>query len=179
MRDWNLPGWDYNNVSNITQWLQCQMACDNEVKCLAWTFVKDRQINANCFLKSGVPFGISASNHVSDVKPRQNNEQILWIYINRTLSQRNPDSAHGLYHAPLWLQSTTTSNQWFLQLDIFIDHSVIEVFEPEGGRFVITARVYPEDVNANNFAVYVRDSPGNIILNTIDAWNLTTIWTWT
>ena len=62
-------------------------------------------------------------------------------------------------------------------MDIFIDHSVIEVLEPQGSRFVITARVYPEDVNANNFAIYVRDSPGNIILNTIDAWNLTTIWT--
>jgi sucrose-6-phosphate hydrolase SacC (GH32 family) len=67
-------------------------------------------------------------------------------------------------------------DQWFVELDIFIDHSVIEVFEPQGGRFAITARVYPENANANNVAVYVRSSPGNIILNTIDAWNLTTIW---
>ncbi len=43
-----------------------------------------------------------------------------------------------------------------VELDIFIDHSVIKVFEPQGGRFAITARVYSEDANAKNFAVYIR-----------------------
>ncbi len=177
MINWDLPGWDYGNVSNIIQWSECQIACNNDVKCVAWTFVKDRQINNNCFLKSGVPPLFSNAVCVSGVKPKQNNQQVVWVYINRTLSQKNPDAAHGLVHAPLWLESTSMNNQWFFELDIFIDHSVIEVFEPEGGRFVITGRVYPEEANANNIGVYVTNSTGNIVINTIDIWNLTTIWT--
>ena len=111
------------------------------------------------------------------VKPKQNNQQVAWVYINRTLSQSNPGAARGIVHAPLWLESTSMRNQWFVNLDIFIDHSVIEVFEPEGGQFVITARVYPEEANANNIGAYVTNSTGNIVINTIDIWNLTTIWT--
>jgi len=177
MINWDLPGWDYGNVSNITQWSQCQIACNNDNKCVSWTFVKDRQINNNCFLKSGVPFAVSNGVCVSGVKQKQSNQQIVWVYINRTLSEKDPDAAHGIVHAPLWLESTTMNDQWFLELDIFIDHSVVEIFEPQGGRFVITGRVYPEDENANNFGVYVNKYAGNIVINTIDVWNLTTIWT--
>jgi hypothetical protein len=173
MNNWYLPDWNYNNISNITEWSQCQLACYNDIKCLSWTFLP----NNTCFLKSGIVFGYSSVNHISGIKQKENNQQVIWIYINRTLSQRDPYSTHGLYAAPLWLKSTTRNNQWFLQLNIFIDHSIIEIFEPQDGRFSITARVYPEDINANNFALYVRQSTGDIILNTIDAWNLTSIWT--
>ena len=72
------------------------------------------------------------------------------------------------------------NNQWFLELDIFIDHSVIEVFEPQGGRVAITTRVYPEEDTAENLAVYVNDGPTtneNIIIDTLDIWNLNSIWT--
>ena len=177
MINWDLPGWDYGNVSDITQWSECEIACNNDVKCVAWTYVKDRQINNNCFLKSGVSFLNSNAVCVSGVKPKQNNKQFVWVYVNRTLSQKNPSPARGIVHAPLWLESTSMNNQWFLELDIFIDHSVIEVFEPEGGQFVTTARVYPEEANANNIGVYVTNSTGNIVINTIDIWNLKTIWT--
>lgn len=177
MINWDLPGWDYGNVSNITQWSQCQIACNNDNKCVSWTFVKDRQIDNNCFLKSGVPFVVPNGVCVSGIKQKEPNQQFVWVYINRALSQKDPDSSHGIVHAPLCLESTTMNDQWFLELDIFIDHSVIEVFEPQGGRFVITGRVYPEDENANNFGVYVNEHAGNIVINTIDFWNLTTIWT--
>jgi hypothetical protein len=180
MISWDLPGWDYFSVPNITQWSDCQIACNKDNACQAWTFVKDRQINNNCFLKSGVPFLTSNSVCVSGVKQRGNNEQIIWIYIDRILSQKNPAAAHGLIHAPLWMETSFTNNQWFLELNIFIDHSVIEIFEPRDGRFAITGRVYPEEENANNLAVYVNNAPTNdenIIINTIDVWNLNTIWT--
>lgn len=177
--NWDLPGWDYFSVPNISLWSDCEIACNNDHICQAWTFVKDRQINNNCFLKSGVPFVNSASNCISGVKPKVNQEQLVWVYINRTLSQVNPNSAHGPIHAPLWLETTSDDDQWFVELDIFIDHSVIEIYEPQGGRFVITGRVYPEDENANNLAVYVNNGPTNeerIIINTIDIWKLDSIW---
>jgi len=173
----DLPGWDYGNVSNITQWSDCQIACNNDNKCVSWTFVKNRQIDNNCFLKSGIQFVYDNSVCVSGIKQKQTNEQIVWVYINRTLSEKNPSGAHGILHAPLRLESTSMNNQWFIELDIFIDHSVIEIFEPQGGRFVITGRVYPEEENANHFGVYVNNAEENIVINTIDFWNLTTIWT--
>jgi hypothetical protein len=176
MIGWDIPGWDYFSVPNINQWSECQVACNNDNQCISWTFVKDRAINNNCFMKSGVPFVDSNSVCVSGVKQKSANQQFVWVYVNRTLSQTDPDAAHGIIHAPLWLEAPTM-NQWLLELDIFIDHSVIEIFEPQGGRFAITGRVYPEEVNANYVGVYVNTAPGNILINTIDVWNLTTIWT--
>ncbi|CAF3258461.1 unnamed protein product [Rotaria sp. Silwood2] len=178
MTNWDLPGWDYFSVPNILQSSDCQIACNKDKKCQAWTFVKDRQINNNCFLKSGVPLLASNSACISGVKQKENNEQIIWVYINRALSQKNPEAAHEPLHAPLWLETTSINNQWFLELDIFIDHSVIEIFEPQGGRFALTGRVYPEEENANNLAVYVNNAPNNdenIIINTIDIWKLNSI----
>lgn len=78
------------------------------------------------------------------------------------------------------MNSESSNDQWFLYLNIFIDHSVIEVFEPQDGRVAITTRVYPEEDNAEKLAVYVNiDSTKNqhIIINTLDIWTLTGIWT--
>lgn len=180
MINWDLPGWDYFSVPNISQWSDCQIACNKDNPCQAWTFVKDRQINNNCFLKSGVPLLTSNSVCVSGVKERPNNQQVIWVYINRALSQNNPNAAHGPIHAPVWLETTSKNNQWFLELDIFIDHSVIEIFEPQAGRFALTGRVYPENENANNLGFYVNNGESDdqhIIINTLDIWQLETIWT--
>ena len=176
MIDWNLDGWDYFSVPNITQWSNCQMACNADKKCAAWTFVASRKLDDNCFLKSGIPFLFPKVGSTSGVKPKQNNQQVAWVYVNRTLSQKSPNVSHDLMHAPLWLESTSMNNQWFVELDIFIDHSVIEIFEPQGGRFAITTRVYPEEPNANNIGFYATQASGDVRINTIDVWNLTSIW---
>ncbi|CAF1169742.1 unnamed protein product [Adineta steineri] len=180
MMNSDLPGWDYLSVPQITQWSDCQIACNKDNKCQAWTYVQDREINNNCFLKSGVPLLTSNSVCTSGVKQREAGEQIVWVYMDRSLSQRNPDAAHEPIHAPIWLQPSTINTQWILELDIFIDHSVIEIFEPYGGRLALTGHVYPEEENANTFGVYVNEpstAQGHIIINTLDIWNLNTIWT--
>ncbi|CAF0921458.1 unnamed protein product [Adineta ricciae] len=180
MLNWDLPAWDYLSVPSIIEWSECETACNRDTKCQAWTFVKDRQVNNNCFLKSGVPFPNPNSVCVSGVKQRGDDKQILWVYMNRILSQKNPDAAHDIIYAPLWVETTTTNAHWFLQLDIFVDHSVIEVFEPQGGRFALTGHVYPEDGNADNLAVYINDGPvddDSIVIDTLDIWKLNTIWT--
>ncbi len=94
--------------------------------------------------------------------------------IDRTLSQSNPDASRYPLAGTVWLQSQPISNQCFLQLNIFIDHSVIEVFESQGGRTAITTRVYPEDDTATNLAVYVNDGPTT---NELIIWTLDSIWT--
>ena len=179
MINWNLDGWDYSSAPNVSQWSDCQVACNKDNKCAAWTFVNSRQINDNCFLKSGIPFLFSKTDCISGVKPKEKNQQVAWIYVNRTLSQKSLNVSHDLMHAPLWLEPSTSmnNNQWFVELDIFIDHSVIEIFELQGGRFAITTRVYPEEINADNIGIYMTNSSDDVRINTIDVWNLTSIWT--
>ena len=118
------------------RWFDCQFACDADPICQAWTFVGDRPIDDNCFLKSGVPLLTANTACVSGVKQLDGNEQLLlWIYIDRRLSQQNPDAAHGSLHAPLWITTAAAAaaaidEPAVLSLTIFIDHSVIEVLEP-------------------------------------------------
>ena len=121
------------------------------------------------------------STCTSGVKQSETNEQqLVWVYINRTLSQQNPKASRGPLAGTIWLDSESSNDQWFLGLNIFIDHSVIEVFEPQGGRVAITTRVYPEEDTAENLAVYVNIGPTtnqNITMDTFDIWTLNGIWT--
>jgi sucrose-6-phosphate hydrolase SacC (GH32 family) len=182
MINWDFQGWDYFSVQNISQWPDCKSACDQDDKCHAWTFDASRSKDQHCFLKSGIPLKFASWTCVSGVKQQKTNQQQqpVWIYINRVLSQYNPASAHSPIHSVIWMESPTLTSQWSLELDIFIDHSVIEVFEPQGGRAAITARVYPEEEDAKNLAVYALQIPTNndtIVMKSLDFWALNTIWT--
>ena len=179
----DVPGWDYQSVPGITNSFDCQHSCQLDDKCRSWTFVSTREVNNNCFLKTGIPYLQYEIGCTSGVKnPYGQSKKLVWVYVNRTFSQQNPGASRVPLANTLWLDSSSPlSNQLFLQLNIFIDHSIIEVFESHGGRIAITTRVYPEDDTANHFAVYVNSGPttneNNIIINALDFWNLTSIWT--
>jgi sucrose-6-phosphate hydrolase SacC (GH32 family) len=116
----------------------------------------------------------------SGIKRRQTNEeQLVWIATDRTLSQSNPGAGRYALAGTRWLQSEPISNQCFLQLNNFIDHSIIEVFESQQDRRAITTRVYPEDDIARNLAVYVNRGSATdefIIINSLDNSILDSIW---
>ncbi|CAF3790206.1 unnamed protein product [Rotaria sp. Silwood1] len=181
MPNWDVPGWDYFSVLGISSSFDCQHACDQDVKCHSWTFDSAKQMNNNCFLKSGIPNLVASLMCTSGVKQHETKQQqLVWIYINRTLSQRNPGASRVPHAGTIWLESESLNNQWFLELNIFIDHSVIEVFETQGGRVAIATRVYPEEGTAENLAVYVNSGPTtnqNIVIDTLDIWTLNSIWT--
>lgn len=85
MPNWDVPGWDYMSVPGITNSFDCQRACNQDVKCRAWTFDSTRQVNDNCFLKTGVPHLEGNPRCTSGVKQQQQQQQLIWVYINRTL----------------------------------------------------------------------------------------------
>ncbi|UJR36994.1 hypothetical protein I4U23_029702 [Adineta vaga] len=180
MINWDLPGWDYFSVPNINRWLDCQFACNQDNRCQAWTYDAGRQLSDNCFLKSGIPLKNGNWLCVSGVKQQMNNQQQpIWIYMDRVLSQRNPEAAHSPYHDVIWMEPSIVNSLFTLELEIFIDHSVIEIFEPQNGRVAITGRVYPEEQTAKNLAVYARLIPttnDSIVIKTLDFWSLDTIW---
>ncbi|CAF2112402.1 unnamed protein product [Rotaria magnacalcarata] len=157
MPNWDVPGWDYFSVPGITNSLDCQHACDQDIKCRSWTFDSAKQMNNNCFLKSGIPNLVASLTCTSGVKQSETKQQqqLVWVYINRTLSQRSS----GTSRAPL---------------------AVVEVFESQGGRLAITTRVYPEEDTAQNLAVYVNSGSTTnqtIVIDTLDIWTLNSIWT--
>jgi hypothetical protein len=51
MPNWDVPGWDYFNVSGVTNAFDCQNACDQDQKCRAWTFVVRDKLIIIVFLK--------------------------------------------------------------------------------------------------------------------------------
>ena len=159
-------------MSNITKWSDCQVSCDKDDRCQSWTFDSSRQIDNNCFLKTGVPLLVSKSVSISGVKQRTDDLQPVWISINRTLSQRNPSAGNSPFYGVIWLEQST------IELDVFVDHSMIEVFDNELGRLAITARVYPEDEIANNVALFASEIPTDqdkIIVKSVDFWKLNSI----
>jgi len=148
------------------------MSCDKDDRCQSWTFDSSHQIDNNCFLKTGVPLLVSKSVSISGVKQRTDDLQPVWISINRTLSQRNPSAGNSPFYGVIWLEQST------IELDVFVDHSMIEVFDNELGRLAITARVYPEDEIANNVALFASEIPTDqdkIIVKSVDFWKLNSI----
>ena len=182
MSNWDLVGYDYLSVSHVSDAISCRATCDQEMRCRAWTFVSNRLTNDNCFLKTGIPRLEDDPACTSGVKHSHvDGQQLVWIYVNRTLSQYNEDASRDPLAGTLWMQSTKVANnlQWFLELDIFIDHSVIEVFESEGGRVAITTRVYPEEETAQHLAVYLnpeRTMNQTVLVDSLDTWALESIW---
>lgn len=179
--NWDIPGYDYLSVPGVNESLDCQYACNADIKCRAWTYVSTRPLNNNCFLKSGIPHLEADSTMTSGVKQHgTKQQQLVWVYINRTLSQQNPGASRATLAETFWMDSESSNDQWFLHLNIFIDHSIIEVFEPQDGRVAMTTRVYPEQDTAKQLAVYVNTGPTTnqyVTINTLDIWALNGIWT--
>lgn len=178
----DLPGWDYFSVPNVTEWIDCQRSCNNDRICQSWTFVSNRPLNNNCFLKSGIPFLVGSTVCTSGVKPRSNSivQQPLWIFVNRSLSSKNPHADRGIAHSPIWMQSSSSERvqRWFLDLQIYVDHSVIEIFDPREGRIALTTRVYPDNtIEGDRLGLYLRVKPNDdeVILNSLDLWSMESI----
>ena len=71
--DTDRPGMDYHNYElSTSDWTFCKTSCDNDPKCIAWTYVKPNAAQgqpARCFLKNGVPEKKTNTACISGVKP--------------------------------------------------------------------------------------------------------------
>ncbi|CAF4428899.1 unnamed protein product [Rotaria socialis] len=109
MPNWDVPGWDYFSVPGITNSLDCQHAFGNtELGGRLDLYLRLKQSETT----------------------QQQQQQLVWVYTNRTLSQRSSGASRDPLAGTIWLESESLNDQWFLELNIFIDHSVVEVFEP-------------------------------------------------
>jgi beta-fructofuranosidase len=90
-----------------------------------------------------------------------------WLKLDRThssLDERADTSERG---GPLELSKGEK-----LDLRIYIDHSVIEIFA--NGQAVLTGRVYP--TRRDNMGVTIFARGGNAVLERLDAWHMNNIW---
>jgi beta-fructofuranosidase len=60
-----------------------------------------------------------------------------------------------------------------VELRVFIDHSVVEVFV-NGGRYYLAKRIYPARPDSVGVRVFARG--GKATLRSLDAWQMKAIW---
>jgi hypothetical protein len=151
MHDTNFGG---NNLpSGISTWpaatstaSQCQEACDKLSACLMWTFVPHARNNiseAVCCVKGGA---VVAPNPevgcVSGIKDPST------YRLPPTLSV-GPGWRHNIRSVPMQLKETVSchlpvsSSSSLIELSVFLDHSVVEVFTGTG-HCAFAIRVYQE-----------------------------------
>jgi len=88
------------------------------------------------------------------------------LTIDRTHASLDPEIIGGITSAPLALAEGDV-----LDLRIFLDHSVIEVFAND--RLCLTTRVYP--TRADSQGISLLDGSGTA-LRTLDIWEMESIW---
>lgn len=109
---------------------------------------------------------------VLSAAPDSGEETILWLdgpeqelRVDRSRSSRAED-------AYLWPATAPLALGGRVQLHIFVDASVIEIFA-DGGRTVLMSRIYPQS-KGSGVALFCRG--GKSTVTSLDAWELMPIW---
>ena len=90
------------------------------------------------------------------------------LVINRRRSSLSTTVRRDTIHAPLPIERGSTLN-----LRIFVDRSVIEVYA-DSGRTVMTARIYPTRADSTGIDLF---SDGDVtVIDTLDVWTMKAIW---
>jgi hypothetical protein len=121
----------------------------------------------NCWLKSSIPASNPNPQTISGAKGL--------LRTNRTLSSLYPRADRFPEFGPLLPPapgSDAVANT--VTLHVFVDHSIVEVFVNEG-RERLTSRVYPT-LPSSRFVELFVDGPHDVRINSIDAWQLRSIW---
>ncbi len=85
------------------------------------------------------------------------------LYVDRDKSSLDPDVQRGIQGGKLPLAPGET-----LQLHVFLDHSLIEVYA--NGRACLTSRIYPTRPDSLGLDVFQRG--GNAPLRSLDVWEI-------
>ena len=89
------------------------------------------------------------------------------ITLDPAASSARPDVVgRAMQHAPLVLDQDEA-----LQLRIFIDRSIVEVFA--NGRQCLTQRVYPSGPDSRGVALFAA---GDAVVGSVDVWQMRSIW---
>jgi beta-fructofuranosidase len=91
------------------------------------------------------------------------------IIVERDDSSSSPDVERGECAVPVELAAGES-----LELHIFLDRSVLEIF-CNSGRTCLTTRIYPQQPDSLGISVFARS--GAAVLKAIDIWALGSIWT--
>ncbi|XP_065835085.1 uncharacterized protein [Oscarella lobularis] len=168
MNNTDLPGDEYRQfpykVGNTEEAniALCKETCDNETKCVAWTYVrKGDPVVPRCSLKNGIPHLNPNKFCVSGIK-RTN-----MFMVDR--SKTGGDGNQGSVQAPLPMKSGEET----VTIRAFVDHSIIESYA-QGGRAVITSRVYP-DASADGVAL-VNYGSQPINAASVQVWPMNNCW---
>lgn len=187
-----LPGvdlWDEVNGDsksfNATSLEHCRTLCMNDVDCEAWTFTALLDL---CRFKAHARFALQTANSngafqpfhdgsTSGYKQPKSGVRYASVYINRDKHHFHRSSnAQGLKDIPLYPNFGYAKaliiepGQTELNLHVFVDKTIIEVFA-QNGSSVVTCRAYPTLKNSNNVGVY-NDGSSSITVARLGVWKL-------
>jgi len=150
MSETDMPGLEYNamKMSNLS-FEECQVACDVDAKCDAWTHHAQGKHAALCVLKRGFPVPVPSAGMMCGVKdpsraPRESgkkNDTLLLLPTDR-----------------------------LLEIRIFVDGRVVEAYF-QGGRVAMTAGVAP--TSEVGMALFT-DAP--LFVESTTVWRVSEIW---
>lgn len=170
MNNTDLPGDEYRQFpyksgqpedANIAL---CKDTCDNETRCVAWTYVRAGDPTVpRCSLKDGIP-NINPNNYC--VSGTKSTAVISQFTINR--SKTGGDGNQGNLGGTLPLKKEET----MVTVRVFVDHSIVEAFA-QGGRSAITARIYT-DPSDNGIALMNQGSAPTTV--SVNVWEMDACW---
>lgn len=163
------------NVSQERLYINaCRNFCYKERSyCKAWTVSRIRDSESSwkrslCQLKSSVSGFVHSASSTSGVIV--DSEMVGWVLVNRSASSTSGSSSAVGASFPLKLNDTS------VELHIFLDHSMLEVYV-QGGRLAITTRLYVNDSEANHASIWTDGNQGVVSGVQATIWSLGSIWT--
>eukprot|EP00118_Oscarella_pearsei_P017070 m.167999 g.167999 ORF g.167999 m.167999 type:complete len:570 (+) comp38945_c1_seq4:850-2559(+) len=172
MNNTDLPGAEYRQFpyksgqpenENIAL---CKGTCDNETKCMAWTYVRAGDPHVpRCSLKDAIPEQNPNNFCVSGVKAAGTSETTFMVDRSKT----GGDGSRGSVQTPLPMKS----GEEMVTIRVFVDHSIIESYA-QNGTAVITSRVYP-DASADGVAL-VNYGTKPVTAASVQVWQMDSCW---
>eukprot|EP00948_MAST-09A_sp_MAST-9A-sp1_P002775 g2775.t1 len=176
----------FNVSSSLNKTLQvkaCRDACLEATvqKCTAWTL----SFGGLCRFKAEAQHALQIASNNGAFLPYHNKSisgyihlptlRFMSLYIDRTHSTKMVPITNTNYSYPKFNYSKllmVVSNEDAINLHVFVDRSIVEVFA-QGGRSVVTARVYPSKPSSTRVGVFNEGTvESDVQVLNFDAWEL-------
>jgi len=161
------PTNDYDSFAS-QNWQDCRQICQGNSSgdlCQAWAWCSYAGVG-KCWLKAPIPGPNPNKACVSGIRER--------IIVNRTMSSLSQYADNSIEGGPVVVGAGGKSGVRQRRLDVWLDHSVIEVFS-NMGRGRIASRVYPTLEESVHVYLFVEGT-GSVNVTRVDVWGMKSIW---
>lgn len=141
----------------------CSAECTKERTCVSWTYTSSPSPTCALYWKT--------SGRVQNSTAQSGTVNLPQLYMDRTVSGSIGSTQPLMGRAPV---KQTNANE--VQLHIYVDDSIVEVFK-DGGLETMTGRLYLPDGAAQTYmALYTKNLDGVAVTASVDVFTMDTAW---